>query len=223
MIVLGKNVVVSIYNGGVWTLYGCARNCTLTISTETIDISSTGTGDWQSVLPTKHSGNLAIDGIVNLETDGLLSLADLRQRQVAKEKLRVQYERTDSADNTYVDDFYCYIVNSTDSGSVNDLNLFNIECQISGSVNQSFTPTPQILPKVYTYTYTATGGESSFTVPSLENKDIIGVYKDGVRFEILLGGVAVGKQVVYDDATGEFDFGLDFEDGEIIQIDYQNL
>ncbi len=137
----GKNVIVRIYDNG-WKLYACARSCSLTVSTSTVETSVTGSGVWASFEPQKHSWSVTLEGVVNLDHDSNLTLYDLRVKQIAMEKLQVQYERTDEDGNVYYDNGIGIIVNSSDEGAVDNVASFTIELQGTGALVSVFEPAP---------------------------------------------------------------------------------
>ncbi len=82
---------------------------------------------------------------------------------------------------------------------------------------------PDLIRTLSTYSYTGTGSEVSFTT-DLINKKIIGAFKDGVGFEVLIESenvlTPVGKQVVYVQATGIFKWGVAYTPNEYTLIQY---
>lgn len=70
------------------------------------------------------------------------------------------------------------------------------------------------------YDYTGTGGEDSFS-SGLLYKSILVASKDGIIHEVIYTDTAAGKQVYYNNSTGEFTWGTNFSQGEIAQIVYR--
>jgi len=139
MIVNGKNVSLLIYDNGQYRLYACATSCSISIGTSTVETSTLGSGSWASFMPQKHSWNGSLNGVVNLDEDGQLSLYDLRALQIAKTKLVIQFQYIDEAGNEYDENGECYIVNSTANGDVNNISTFSIEIQGTGALGQLLT------------------------------------------------------------------------------------
>lgn len=222
-LVNGSNVTLKIYDNGGWRLYACARSCSINVTTSTVETSTTGSGVWAAFEPQKLSWTGSIDGIINLEEPGLLTLADLRAKQIAFEKLLITYERVDAAGNVYSDQGYCIITSSEDSGEVNNPAPFTIQVQGTGQLTQIFTPTPLELSAVNRYDATASGGETTLSIPSLANMDILSFVKDGIGFTVIEAGSPVDKQVLYDVDTGDFTVFIPFAPGEPYYILYQTL
>jgi hypothetical protein len=152
--VLGKNVVVFIQVGSDWVLYACATSATLNVVTDMIETSVSGNGRFKSFLPTANSFTGTLEGVTSFETDGKLSLQDLRERQLSQELLMMKYQRSDLAGNLYTDQASFYITSSSDVGSFNDMNNFTVEMQGTGilSLNSSEPVTP--VPFTFYYGFT---------------------------------------------------------------------
>ncbi len=135
-IINGKDVSFHIYDNGSWKLYACARSCSISVTTSTIEVSTTGSGDWVSVKPQKHAWSASIDGVVNLDESGMLNIASLRALQIAKTELLIRYERVDELGNGYTDQGYAYITSSSDSGPFDNVATFSIELQGTGELTQ---------------------------------------------------------------------------------------
>lgn len=132
----GKNVVFRVYDEvtSSWRVYACARSCSLTVSTALVETSVTGSGQWASYKPQKHGWTGSVEGVVNLDDDNGLTLYDLRQKQIGMEEIQIQYERTDTDGNIYLDNGKCYISSSADTGSVDTVATFSLELQGTGEL-----------------------------------------------------------------------------------------
>ena len=227
MKVKGENVVVYIFDGGVWKPYVCATSAELNVSTEFIETSVKGSGLWASYSPTKNSFTVTLQGVVSLNETGSLSLPDLRQKQVAQETLLMRFQRTDESGDTYTgvysDELNFFITNSTDSGAFDGMNIFSITGQGTGAITQIFVPVVPTVDAglVYRYEYTATGTVSGFTDASLINKTILEINTDGIGSQIIFSGTPVGNEVKYIPSTGQFIWAIPMEAGEEIYILYQ--
>lgn len=133
MNVLGKDVTVRIYQGG-WQFYACASSCSLTVSTSTVETSTTGSGTWATFAPQKNSWSGTLEGVVNLDQN--LTLYHLRQLQIALTPINIQYERTDANGNSYTDTGTGIIVSSADTGQMDSIATFSIEIQGTGALIQ---------------------------------------------------------------------------------------
>lgn len=91
--------------------------------------------------------------------------------------------------------------------------------------NVDTTSDVSIITLIKTFDYYGTGGEYSFTqtvLPDLRNKTIIGAFKDGIEFAVLLSGTPsdLAKEVLYDPLTGTFLWSIPYELGEHTLIQY---
>jgi len=224
-LVRGQNVVVLIFDGGVWKHYACGRSCTFNISTEFIETSVAGHGKTSTFAPTKNSFTGSIDGLMDLNPSGKLSFPDLQQRQLAHQILLMRWQRTDESGNVYTSEANFYISNSTDEGSFDNANIFSIELKGTGTPIQVFTPTATLnSSKVKREPLTGVGGENTITKPALIGKDILEVVKDGLGYaKIILTGTPIGKEVKYTSSTGSFEFAQQWEPGEEGYVLYQDI
>lgn len=130
--VQGKNVLVYIDDGGTDKLYACALSASLNLETEFIETSVSGTGTFATFLPTKNSFTGSLDGVTSLEESGMLSLADLRQRQIAQTPLSMRFELTNGNGDTYTEEATFYISSSSYDGSFDSMSHFSIELRGTG-------------------------------------------------------------------------------------------
>lgn len=223
-LVNGFNSILYAYRSGVWKPFVCSRSISLNVSTETIETSAKGTGNWVTAVPTKDSWSGNGDGLVALNSTDL-TLADLRQAQIAHERLRIRFQRTAMDGTVYTDQGYGYITLTSDVSSFDNVATFNFSFQGTGPLEQIFTPVGGG-GNVQRYVYTGIGGEEFFIEPLLIGKDILSVDKDGIgRADIITVGDPdpATKEVLYVSATGEFKYAQPFEANEKSVILFQDL
>ncbi len=136
-IVNGKNVRLLIYDSGRYRLHSCATSCTININTSVVETSVTGSGQWASFAPQKHSWDGTIDGIVNIDDPDNLTLEDLIALQIANTKLVMRYENIDGGGNETALGGEFYIINSSSTGDVNNAATFSVSFQGTGALTQS--------------------------------------------------------------------------------------
>ena len=228
--VYGDNAVLFTYDGGVWKLYACDKTVTLDVQTDTIETSVSGSGKWASFESTKNSGSASMDGVMSLNEINKLSLPDLRQRQYAGQKLLMRFQYTANDGSVYTEEGKFIITGSNSVGTFNSVAVFTIQLKLTGPLTQVFTPVTVTNPgKVKRYplvgqTAPASGGETVIAIPSLINKDLLEVVRDGVgNNDIILSGTPVSKEVKYTASTGSFQWAAPFDAGENYYILYQDL
>ena len=230
-IVAGENFVFHIYNGGVWKPYYCARSGNIQVNSETLEISTTGSGVWRDFIPTANSFSGQIDGVMAVDTTTTLQWSELRTLQFAQTKLLCRFTATSGDGDVYIEEAYFYITNSVATGSFDGVATFSVSLQGTGAITQVYTPpTPNPTGTVYRYpaagaTAPVTPGLVTVTIAGLGSKTILSVFKDGIgNNDIILTGTPVDKEVLYETsgADGVFTWAIPF-DGETFYILYQNI
>src|SRR6187399_1138337 len=131
-LVRGENVVVQIYNGGVWEFYACAQSASIEIETSLIETSTTGTGVNRTSIPEANSFSGSLTGLVNLDKPGLITLPSLIVLQLGHQLLQTRFTFTDEAGNVFIFKGDFYITNSSISGGIGDAAGFNISLKGTG-------------------------------------------------------------------------------------------
>lgn len=224
--VLGKNVGVYTFIGGQWLLYGCAMSCNLDVQTDFIETTFLNSGKYRDFVPTVNSFSGEISGLVNLEEPNLLSLPDLRQKQLSHEKLLMRFQREDLVGNIYSDQCYFFISSSKDDASFDGINSFSISLRGTGAITQVFTPITIGGSKVTRLQFTLPANVTTVTRPELVGKDVLEVVRDGIgNSKIVITGSPTFKEVLFDVATGDLTWAIpSADDGtEECYVLYQNL
>lgn len=224
-LIRGENVVIFLFDGDQWKPVICGKSCSITTVAETIETSITGSGNWRTYEYAGFTWSANIEGATNLDQDNTITLNDFRLKQRDREKIQIKYQRTDQDSNVYTDQGYALITNVSDSGAIDDLNLYTIELQGSGPLTLGTTPTP-INPnaKVKRFEYTAPGGSDGFSDSTLLNRDVIEVVADGIgRCRIITSGSPVGQEVLYDVSAGSLTFPMILEQDVEVYVLYQDL
>jgi len=219
MLVRGENCLVLEYVELLeeWVLYGCARSVTFTLETSMIETSITGSGGWKTTEPAQHSFTGTLEGLVNLEEPNLISLADLRQKQIDRQKLKLRFQRTAlDGIKVYSEEAFFYITSSSDNGSLNQVNNFTVELQGTGAITQVYTPS-SILASVKRFqlsslavdTYVLDGfSDVSGSPVSLIGKTVLGLWASGEGLsKQITAGTPVAMEFKHDAVTGKIYIG----------------
>ena len=225
MIVKGENIILFIYDDGMWKPVVCGRDCSFETQAEDIETSITGSGVWRTFEYVALTWTCSFDGVILLDGLNELSLQDLRAYQYSRQKVLIRYQRQDDNSNVYTDEGYALISSISDTGNYQDVGTFSIELKGTGPLTSVIVPTPvDPAGKVKRFEYTATGGEDSFTDTDLINKDVIDVVVDGVgRSSIITSGTPVAQEVLYDSTTGTITMPFDLETDTEVYVLYQDL
>ena len=224
-LVKGENVIVTIYNGGEWQTYACGKSASISIDTDLIETSTTGTGINRTYLPTANTFSGTIDGLVNLDTPGMVTLPSLIALQLSQQLLNTRFTFIDEAENVFIFNANFYITNTSVSGAFSDAASFNIQMKGTGVPSTSSTPVTPIITQVKRYDFTTSQDQTTVTVPAISGKYILEFVTDGIgNAEILTGSeTPIDKEVVYDILTGSFTWAIPAEAGIKIYILYQDL
>ena len=229
-LVRGENFILFILDGGQYKSLACARSANQSITTEMLETSVTGSGNFKTFEPTFHSSEIGFEGIIALNESNMLTLPDLQAFQLAKTKVYVRFMETANDGTVYRKEFFAFITNSTDTGSFDGIATFNITMTVTGAITQIFTPPSPTTGIVYRYpamgdTAPVADGTYTVEVEGLADKQILHVSKDGLgNNDIILSGTPVGKEVLYETSgtKGLFTWAIPFE-GENWYCLYQNL
>ena len=223
--VRGQNIILFIYDGGIWKPVVCGRDCSFETSAEDIETSITGSGVWRTYEYAALTWTCSFDGVILLDGLNQLSLQDVRAFQYGRQKVLIRYQREDDASNVYTDEGYGLITSISDSGNFEDLGLFSIQIKGTGPLTSVITPTPvDPTAKVHRFEYEAVGGETEFSDSELIGKDIIDVVCDGIgRSGIITSGTPVGQEVRYNSGLGKLIFPFDLAAGTEVYVLYQDI
>lgn len=225
MIVKGENIILFIYDDGMWKPVVCGRDCSFETQAEEIETSITGSGVWRTFEYKALTWTCSFDGVILLDGVNELSLQDLRAYQYSRQKVLIRYQREDDASNVYTDEGYGLLVSISDTGNYQDVGTFSIGIKGTGPLSSVIVPTPvDPAAKVKRFEYTATGGEDDFDNAVLINKDILDVVLDGVgRSVIITAGTPVGQEAKYSSGSGRITFPFPLPAGTEAYVLYQDI
>ena len=132
--------------------------------------------------------------------------------------LRYESERPTRSNDTIEYNGYIYQINSITVNNEYSQNFEIIKCQKIDTAISSDGPIDT--DSIKAQYYVGIGGETEFTIPALVAQNVFAAFKDGISFVVITSGTPVNKEVLYNNATGEFTWSLQFEEGEIAQILY---
>lgn len=132
--------------------------------------------------------------------------------------LRYELERPTRSNDTIEYEGSLYKINSITVNNEYAKNFEVIKCsKIDEQINDD---APMDLNTIQFYNYVATGGESSFMFGTIIGRHVFNCFKDGVQYMQITSGTPTGKEVFVNTTTGEFTWGIPFEDNEIATILY---
>jgi hypothetical protein len=223
-VVKGENVVLSFFDGGFYKPAACGLSCTFEYTTELLNTSVRGTGNFSTFVPSVDTWGVSCDGIVSLEETNKLDLAELRQIQINHQQIYIRFTRTSITGEVYECNGYCYITASADTGNFGGMNTFSITLKGNGAFTQTFVPSPINPPgTMHDFYINLSGAQTGDTYYVMAtNKDIIGAFRQIDQIIITSGSPSI-NQIKYDSTTGILSWLNPLEADEVIHIQYQDL
>lgn len=224
--VLGKDVVLSFFDGSFYKPAACALDCTMSTKTNFVETSVEGAGNFKTVEPTQDSWSVSANGLVSLEEVNQLDIAELRVKQFAHEVILMHFTRTSVTGQIYEDIGYVYIESVEDTGVYNGMNTFSINLIGTGVLTQSFVPSPVVPPNnEMRLEFPLADGEDTYTNPVLVGKKIVEVFKSGLGImNLITTGTPAPEQAKIEipSTTGSIVFGT-VSAGEKYYCMYQDI
>ena len=199
----------------------CGINASITTTTDKIELAPYTNGKWRTFEYGRTTGTITSSGLIKLDPgSSAYSPFDLLDYQYAHEKVLTKYTITDPQGNSKTYQVNCLIDEvtlNTDAGGVATYTM---------SMTMTSDPTFVQIPvdtggaNVQAWDYTATGGEVSITNVALIGDEVVDVRRNGIGLEVIFTGSPNGNQVLFDDTTGEFTFGMGLGADEYILVIY---
>lgn len=218
-LVKGKNVTVFKFDDSidVWVPYACARSCSFSLDTDTIETSITGSGKFKTFLPRSNSFNGSLDGVTQLLKAAHLSIADLMALQLAHTIMLMRFEDISDDGDVFTKEAMFFITNCTQTASFDNVATFSVALQGTGALTLIYTPTPIIQGIMYREEFILPNGQASVTIPALDGiplTDVISIVLDNGDISVIIGtGTPLGQEVKFSSAgaTITFPFAPDMD------------
>jgi hypothetical protein len=218
-LVKGENVTVFKYESSinVWVPYACARSCSFSIETDTIETSITGSGKYRTFVPRSNASTGSLEGLTQLEKVNNLSIADLIQLQVNHEILLMRWEDISDNGDVFTKELEMFITNTTQTASFDNVATFSVSLQGTGPITLVYTPTPIIQGIMYRKEFILPANEDSIVLSELNGvsiDNVISIILDNSDASIIIGsGTPIGQEVKYNSsgATITFPFATDID------------
>lgn len=224
-LIKGGDLVLSVFIGGFYKQMVCLTNSEFDHTTEIIDTSVSGAGNFKTFVPTRDGWTVNANGIVSLEEVNKITLPELRALQVAHENLFLDFTRTSISGQTYRTTGYAIIVDTKDGGSYDGMDLFNISLVGNGPYTDTFVPSPINPPNCeMRLEFTLPDGADTYTNSLLIGKKINQVIKQGLGIDkIILTGTPNPDEVLSTPSTGTIKTGTTWSGDENGYIIYQDM
>ena len=211
-LVKGRNVTVFKFVPGpnTWVPYACARSCSFSLDTDSIETSITGAGAFRTFLPRANSFTGSLEGITQLEMANRLSIADLMALQIAHTIMLLRFEDINDDGDAFIKEAMFFITNTTQTASFDNVATFSVALQGTGGLTLIYTPTVIRTGIMYRQEFTLVAGETEVTVPEVDGvtiENIIGIGLDMADYPIIISaGTPIGTEVKYESAGATITF-----------------
>ena len=217
--VKGENVVFYAKLGTSYYPFACAKEVTITQTTDKIELAPYTTGKWRSFIYGRTSGTISGSGIVKIDAGtGKYSIFDLLNFQTDHIIVLTRYTLTDPQNNQKTYDVPCLIDEVTLSGTVGQFATYSFTLTMSGDPEFNQTPINDALVDVDSWDYTATGGEGTISDATILGVDVLDVRRNGIGLQVITAGSPNGSQVKFNSGAGSLEFGMALGTDEYILV-----
>jgi TP901-1 family phage major tail protein len=217
--VKGKDVVFYAKLGANYYPFACAKEVTITQTTDKLELAPYTTGKWRSYIYGRTSGTITGTGVVKVIADASkYGIFDLIDYQLQHQIILTKYTTTDPQGNFKTYEVPCLIDDVSFTGNVAGLATYSFSLTMSGDPEFNQTPITQPLTDVDYWDYTATGGETTISDASIIGVGLLDVRRNGIGVEFITTGTPTSSQVLYTALTGELTFGTALSAGEWILV-----
>jgi hypothetical protein len=217
--VKGKDVVFYAKLGANYYPFACAKEVTISQTTDKLELAPYTTGKWRSYIYGRTSGTITGNGVVKVVADAnRYGIFDLIDYQLQHQIILTRYTTTDPQGNFKTYEVPCLIDEVTFTGTVGQLATYSFTLTMSGDPEFNQTPITQPLTDVDFWDYTAIGGETTISDASIIGVGLLDVRRNGIGVEFITTGTPTSSQVLYTALTGELTFGTALSAGEWILV-----
>lgn len=217
--VKGQDVVFYAKLGANYYPFACAKEVTISQTTDKLELAPYTTGKWRSYIYGRTSGTITGTGVVKVVADASkYGIFDLLDYQLQHQIILTKYTTTDPQGNFKTYEVPCLIDDVTFTGTVGQLATYSFSLTMSGDPEFNQTPITQPLTDVDYWDYTATGGETTISDASIIGVGLLDVRRNGIGVEFITTGTPTSSQVLYTALTGELTFGTALSAGEWILV-----
>lgn len=126
---------LGVYVGG--TLIAAATDCSLSLATETIDISTKDSAAWRELLPGMRSGSMSVSGLIDY-TNANYDVPDLFSVFSSRAALTLVFSNEVAGDKKYT--ATGYITSLEQSAGLEDTATYSASFELSGTITEQSIP-----------------------------------------------------------------------------------
>jgi hypothetical protein len=219
--VKGDNIVLFLKLGSNYYPLACARDVSITTTSDKIELAPYTSGKWRSYIYGRITGTISGTGITKVVPDsGKNSFFDLLDYLNSQTIILTKYTVTDPQGNTKTYEVPCLIDELNLSGAAGQLSNFSFQLTMNGDPSFEQTSTSAPLTDVDSYDFTAVGGETTISNSVLIGVDILDVRRNGIGLQVITVGTPTGSQVKFTSGSGSLEFGFALGADEYINVIY---
>ena len=223
-VVNGKDVILSISQGGAFNPIACNAVCSLLFERDEIETTFRDSGDVRTFVPGK--ANIMLEGSGPIEYASDYSPADVVDAFIAKTIINWEFTLSDANGHAPINKTYSgsgFFRSVSLTGDVQQAATCDYTIRVTGAISGTTDPA-LVPPTLKSLFYDATGGETTIFNVDWVGADMLEVMRNGIGLEIIDSGTPGGSQVLFDSVAGTLTFnsGLALSAGEYIQTLYES-
>ena len=199
----------------------CGTTASITTTTDKIELAPYTNGKWRAYEYGRTTGTISSSGLIKIDAGGTAySPFDLIDYQHSHQKVLTKYTITDPQGNSKTYQANCLIDEVTLNTDAGGVATYTMSMTIASDPTFVQIPVDTGGDNVQAWDYTATGGESSITNVALIGDEVVDVRRNGIGLDVVFTGTPTTNQVLFDDTTGQFTFGMALGADEWILVIY---
>lgn len=218
-VVKGNSMVLYAEISGSYKPVACAKSCSITTTSEVIDLASYSSSTWTQSIYGRLSGNISGTGLTLLSDASNYTNFDLFNLQFARTQFNVKVILTDTNSSTKVIESPVIIEEISVSGETNGIVNYSFSFKMSGVPTTSGTAVSNPTTS-YKYTYTATTTVSTVTNSGMIGASVIYLEKNGTKLTVITSGTPTSAQVLFESSLGKFTFGTSLVNTDVVNVIY---
>ena len=223
-VVNGKDVILSISQGGAFNPIACNSVCSLLFEREEIETTFRDTGDVRTFVPGKASITLEGSGPIEYAAD--YTSSDVIDAFLARQIINWEFTLSDNNGHAPITKTYAgtgFFRSVSITGDVQQAATCDYSIRVSGPITGATDPS-LVPPTLQTLFYDATGGETTLYNVAWVGADMLEVLRNGIALVIIESGTPSGSQVLFDSVAGTITFnsGIALAAGEYIQTLFES-
>lgn len=221
-VVRPKAVILYAKLGSVYYPVACAKECTITTTSEFIELASRSSTKWREYEYGRITGKISGSGLTVIDPDSnLYTIFDLLGNQINQVKFLVKFSISDGT-KYKVMEATVLIEEISLSGSATAFSSYDYSFQITGEMVISSSFVSDQNPKIKTFEYTATSTISSVAVPITgTNTSLLLAYINGVSKKVnIYPDAYAANEVQWRQSNATLYFGTNMVNTDYLKVIY---